>query len=490
MSHDFTIVVIGGGIAGISCIETLFQEYDDGNSQYNSVVLLSESHLVKAITSFESRGRQLEWFNVDEIELEKAFPTKPKGLKFSSVIGKVLKIDTGSQTISYAAVSAIYKQYYDKLLMCTGSKPRQLIIPSGSITKEISEKIVIIRDTNTVVDFSSKLMQCRRIVIVGNGGIGLELVDKVVRCEKVWIIRDDSIGHTFFDSGASKFLLEARKTKLGAEYKQSSGPPSTLATKNAISGEDFGPSLGPDWTNQIELRGSSQVDDKLDIIYNDEIADIHFNDRCSRLVVTTLTGKKFDCDLIISAIGVVANPPIVEGATLILSDSDKGIIVDQQMRTSVKNIYAAGDVVSCETWTQSELWFQMRLWVQAKQMGHYAGRCIVEHLNSRDPIIYFNFDCFTHCTAFFGHKLILLGRFNLQHFKQDEASYCEVIARVNPGKDYVKLIIKSGRIIGAVLVGESGLEETIENLIRDQIDVSAYKDHILDGTVDIEDYFD
>ncbi len=58
------------------------------------------------------------------------------------------------------------------------------------------------------------------------------------------------------------------------------------------------------------------------------------------------------------------------------------------------------------------------------------------------------------------------------------------------GVEYVKLVFSEGRIHGAVLIGETDLEETIENLILNQMDVTPFKDHLLDPGIDIEDFFD
>ena len=43
---------------------------------------------------------------------------------------------------------------------------------------------------------------------------------------------------------------------------------------------------------------------------------------------------------------------------------------------------------------------------------------------------------------------------------------------------------------GALLVGETDLEETFENLILNQMDLSAFGVDLLDPSIDIEDYFD
>jgi hypothetical protein len=66
----------------------------------------------------------------------------------------------------------------------------------------------------------------------------------------------------------------------------------------------------------------------------------------------------------------------------------------------------------------------------------------------------------------------------------------EVLMRVTPGVEYVKVVVVGGRVKGAMLIGETDLEETFENLILNQLDVSRYGVHLLDPDFDVEDYFD
>ena len=56
--------------------------------------------------------------------------------------------------------------------------------------------------------------------------------------------------------------------------------------------------------------------------------------------------------------------------------------------------------------------------------------------------------------------------------------------------EYVKAILRDGRLQGAVLIGDTDLEETFENLILNQIDLSPFKEHLLDPNIDIDDFFD
>lgn len=58
------------------------------------------------------------------------------------------------------------------------------------------------------------------------------------------------------------------------------------------------------------------------------------------------------------------------------------------------------------------------------------------------------------------------------------------------GIEYLKLVVKDGKLHGAVLIGETEMEETFENLILNQLDISQYGENLLNSDIDIDDYFD
>ena len=58
------------------------------------------------------------------------------------------------------------------------------------------------------------------------------------------------------------------------------------------------------------------------------------------------------------------------------------------------------------------------------------------------------------------------------------------------GEEYIKAVVSEGRVIGAVLIGDTDMEETFENLILNKLDISRIEDSLLDPDIDIEDYFD
>ena len=206
------------------------------------------------------------------------------------------------------------------------------------------------------------------------------------------------------------------------------------------------------------------------------------------IYVELSNGEIYGCDYVVSAIGVVPNNSIFQaGNDFKLSPDDGGLIVNKRMQTSVSNVYAAGDVCTPEWSNDMEHWFQMRLWTQARQMGFYAAKCITAKIKNQNSELYFNFDVFTHATQFFGFRVILLGFFNGQTLTK---SNCHWKYSVESGKKLVKFIHQNNRMKGAVLIGDTGLEETFENLIYNQMDLTGMLEHLLDDVVDVEDFFD
>lgn len=223
-------------------------------------------------------------------------------------------------------------------------------------------------------------------------------------------------------------------------------------------------------------------------------------DKDWKVYVELTNGRVYGCDFLVSATGVVPNGDAIkrlaeDGRTLKNFDlaEDGSLIVNERMQVRIAgrwsdDIYAAGDVCSAG-WDHSEHWFQMRLWTQARQMGLFAGQCMFSALETPDKPVEpdFCFEMFTHATRFFGFKVILLGLFNGQKGIDYEA-----LVRVTRGKEYIKCVMSRGcsRMQGAILVGETDLEETFENLILNQTDLSVYGADLLDPNIDIEDYFD
>ena len=57
------------------------------------------------------------------------------------------------------------------------------------------------------------------------------------------------------------------------------------------------------------------------------------------------------------------------------------------------------------------------------------------------------------------------------------------ILEKNNGNAYKKIIIKNNRIVGAIFVDDIDRAGIINGLIRDKVDVSGFKEHLVNGSI-------
>lgn len=535
------IIVIGGGIAGICCIQQLAEELPD-----KQILLITSSNLVKVTNNIERFGLNLVRFNVANQNLDQ-FQTNYPNVKV--IIDKVVYLDSDLKQIKLLKSDECLN--YDKIAICTGATPKSLDNLKTSFSKrELDQVCCVIRDTETVKDLEKKFSKSKRVAIVGNGGIATELVFSITSCSLIWIIRDHHITSTFLDAGAAHFLrsyiskdrdemknrkedqLDAKMIKR-LKYTIVEGEKKIEdLTSNEQNDLDYGSALGPDWQQKIELRGQFSTNSSKEISFEKncevdsllrfneldekiklELSDDLYRDKNVKelwpIFIRLTNGKVIGCDLLINAIGVKSNSRSFKSKTQLQLASDDGILVDKFMRTSLDDVYAAGDVCTPFTnysnqinWLtedienqfrqnqiQTEHWHQIRLWTQARQMGILMANSIslnIKQENLDNLALYSSFDLFTHMTSFFGFKVILIGLFNGQYLNDDY----EMLVQVEENEKYMKVVIKDGKLKGCILIGDTDLEETFENLIINQLDISNIKDNLLDNTVDLEDYFD
>ncbi|XP_075211413.1 pyridine nucleotide-disulfide oxidoreductase domain 1 [Lycorma delicatula] len=476
--EEVTFIIIGGGIAGVSCAEIL--GYLCPNEK---VILFTASPVIKAVTNIVPLSKMLAQFDVVEKNPESLTEFQPS---LRIIHDPVVSLNSSEHFVTTVS-GKMFK--YKKLCIC-----------SGGIPNLISENdfVIGIRDTESIQNFQDRIKCARRIAIVGNGGIATECVYELTDVEVIWIIKDNHISAPFIDAGAAEFfqhkLLKGKED--GCEAKSfCKRKVYTVSKDGDIKGR--GAALGPDWHADFNLQGSLLSKGKdVKVEYQCEVKKIlKFHDCKPELqnsepgwpVYVELTnGKIYGCDIIVSATGVIPNTTLsmVDDKVFELS-IDGGIKVNEKMETNVEDIFAAGDVCT-PSWDCAPHWFQMRLWTQAHQMGCYAAKTMVASLENETVMQDFCFEMFTHVTNFFGYRVVLLGLFNGQKLNNDYT--CQV--RVTPGVEYIKLVMKDGRMQGAVLIGDTDIEEMCENLILNQLDLSTIENDLLDPGIDIDDYFD
>ncbi|XP_050537639.1 pyridine nucleotide-disulfide oxidoreductase domain-containing protein 1 [Daktulosphaira vitifoliae] len=444
---EATYVVVGGGIAGISCIESLKLYTSD------IILLISETPTIKIVTNVKYHTKLAAEFDVEGRSVHSI-----ENIKY--IIGKVISIDS----LAHIVYTNNSKVKYKKLCLCTGATPKLI---------NNQNYVIGLRDTHSVEYFQSILGHAKEILIIGNGGIATDLVYKLNGIKIIWVIKDDHISSHFLDAGAAEFF---------SDYVNTTQKQSGVVKRHRYKGEEgTRAALGPDW-HSGPMFGNNKNKEVI-VEYMTTIERISKNERVK---VELANGKIYECDFVVSATGVVPNNNIeLKNNEHFLIAPDGGIKVNWKMETNIPDVFAAGDV--CTTDWKSEHWFQMRLWSQARQMGMYSAKCMYFTHIKEEFYQDFSFELFTHVTCFFGFKVILLGLYNAQGLNKKD---CELLVRVTKGHEYIKLVLEKGKVVGAMLIGNSDLEEMCENLILNKIDVTNLTDDLLDPNIDIDDYFD
>ncbi|XP_054282714.1 pyridine nucleotide-disulfide oxidoreductase domain-containing protein 1 [Macrosteles quadrilineatus] len=476
--EEFDFVIVGGGIAGVSCAESLAFLCLD-----SKIALITASPLIKAVTNLVPLTKMLTRFDIEEREADTLSQSNPS-------VTVVKDFVTGFDSIKHLVfLKSGVELKYKKLCLCSGASPK--LIPGES------KNIVGIRDTESVKDFQDRVQDSSRIVVVGNGGIATEIIYELTGVELIWVIKDEHISANFIDPVAAEFFQDRL-----LKQDVSDTPPIVKRMKYTVEDdkshlEKSGAALGPDWHSKYKLQGSLRSDTKVVIEYKSEVDSVLSPEEAKNLVdksdqerwqtfVKLTNGQIYGCDFIVSATGVVPCCNFDMKCNRVFDKAeDGGIKVDWKMETNLPDIFAAGDVCHA-SWDRAPHWFQMRLWTQARQMGTYAAKAMSAALKEEQFYQDFCFEMFSHVTKFFGYKVVLLGLFNGQTL----ANNYEVLLRITKGVEYVKCVMKNGRMQGAVLIGETDLEEMCENLILNQLDLTDFGEDLLNPDIDIEDYFD
>ncbi|CBJ28169.1 conserved unknown protein [Ectocarpus siliculosus] len=524
-----TILVIGGGIAGCTCaVEALRL------SPSSNVTLVSPSPTLRTVEAIEHVTPLLGIVHVGDRSSDDF--AAEHGVRM--ICDEVVALDHVRSQAQLASGGILT---FSRCCVATGASP--------ALVAQATPRYFGIRDTESVENLRERLVDAKRVLVVGNGGLALELVHFLAStqaCQVVWAVRNSYIGNTFFDASASAFFVQHVSTETTCSRSE---PSAKTGTPTGVSDEKSIPkaSVGPDWLKTLATQAGTSEEDRnttsqnplLDIQFECELGGIcERGEDSSDLypVSATLTnGRRVECDFVVSATGVRPNTGIISSD--FKRGPDGGLCVDEMMRVVrcgggiekegdvENNIFAAGDCCCLER--NEDHWFQIRLWRQARDMGLYAAKCITGSLDelSRGGV----FELFVHATRFFGFKVALLGRFNGQglgpsvqdlisnhelqegpsgigvkhgvtstpecrhesiHIKRATSESIRILIRTTPGVEYVKVVLVGGRVRGAMLVGDTGLEETFENLILSETDISHIGDNLLTREVDIEDFFD
>ncbi len=265
------IVIIGGGIAAAYTANLIFEQ-----SAEAEVLIVSKEkyapydriHLCSLIDGSE---------NVESIALELNPAVKLQlGEEIVSIDTKERRIF--SQNASYA---------YDRLIIATGSKPRELFDTSGI------ENATTFRSADDSFKIAKQIKD-KNVIIMGVGPIGLELLDTLMK----------------MPDAKSIYILSRGKH---------------------LYSKDLNPA-------SIELiQGIFESDPRVKISYNDAIVDRQVEG--GRITRVYTKNHTIDDPFIVFGVGISPNVDFARDSV----DVNKGVLVDERMCSSDPYIYAVGE---------------------------------------------------------------------------------------------------------------------------------------------------
>lgn len=275
------IVIIGNGIAGVTAARHIRKKSD------KKITLISaeaDYFFSRTALMYVYMGH-MRWWDIEPYE---SYFWKKNDLNLKNAY--VEKVDTDAKTLHFAEGGAMH---YDKLIIASGSTTNtfgweglDLNGVQGLVTKQDLEKL----EKN-----APNKKECPNAVIVGGGLIGVEMAEmlRTRGIEVTMLVREDA----FWTSALPK-----PEAEMLSRHIQSHG---------------------------VDIRHETN----LDKILGDENGNV-------RAVVIKETGEEIPCKVVGITTGVKPNITFLKDSGI---ETDKGILVNRKLETSVKDVYAIGD---------------------------------------------------------------------------------------------------------------------------------------------------
>ena len=238
---------------------------------------------------------------------------------------------------------------YDVAVIATGARPRRLPGVEGI------PKVHVMRTLDDSRAIRSDLDHARHLVVVGAGFIGSEVAASA---------RSRGIDVTVIEAAEQPLVMA-----VGAEVGR------RCASLHGLYGAELRCGVGVSGVEE-SARG---------------------------LAVRLSDGTEVPCDVVVVGIGVIPNIEWLEGSGV---DTDRAVVCDQYMQTSLPDVYALGDLAS---WYNPRFGQRMRVehWTNTVEQSTAVARNIVNTFAGVDPVAYSGIPYFW--SDQYGHRLQLVG---------------------------------------------------------------------------------
>lgn len=383
-----TFVIVGAGLAGAKAAEALRTEGFGGR-----VILVGE----ETERPYDRPPLSKDYLQ-GKSEKEKIY-VHPKGWYAEHSVNlrlhtKVVSIDRSAYEVTIEGGERIG---YHKLLLATGSSPRRLTVPGNDLNG-----ILYLRRLEDCEAMKAAFKTASRVAIIGAGWIGLETAAaaRAAGCEV-----------TVLERGELPLL-----TVLGRE----------VAEIYADQHRDHG----------VELL----LDVKVDEITGKEnrATGVRLDD-----------GGVVESDTVVVGVGITPNTELAETAGLTV---DNGVVVDQYLRTSDPDIFAAGDVANAY-YPLFDTHLRLEHWSAALNQGPVAAANMVGRATPYDHVPYFFSDQYDMGMEYSG--FVAGGR------------YDEVVFRGDVAKgEFIAFWLENGRVRAGMNVNIWDVTDAVQSLVR------------------------
>ncbi len=314
---------------------------------------------------------------------------------------------------------------YDSLLIATGSKPQGL---SSSLPGYNFDGVLTLHRLQDYLDLRRRLDEVSEAVVIGGGVHAIETVMGLLfwGIQVHWMIRSETFMAHSLDQTASEMILEGVR-RAGA----------IVHTKTELAGivGRIGTVAGV-ITNQQEM---------------------------------------IPCQMVLSCTGTQAVTTLAERCSIPLKHK-RGILVDDQLRTSAPDVYAAGDVAAFKNAETGE--YETRaLWYAAVEQGRIAGAILTGHEElTRRP-----FGTSWHATH--------LGELSMLNVGKPLLKGDQITTLTDNSNGYRRMTIKDNRLVGYLSLGPTQPDSlAIKRIIDEGYAVRDIIKPLLKGNIDARQF--
>ncbi len=301
---------------------------------------------------------------------------------------------------------------FDKLLLTTGSSVVRLKIPGGELGG-----VHYLRTLGDSTALKQALAAGGQVVIVGAGWIGLEVASAARHY------------------GNSVVVIEPQQTPLFAV---------------------LGPELG-------EFYAQVHRDHGVDVRLGVGVTEFKGANGVVKSVVAS-DGSEIPADIVVVGVGIRPNVELAAAAGLLVDD---GIVVDEYLRSTDPDIFAAGDVANARNpWLGKHI--RVQHWANAQDQGAAAGRSMLGVDEPYVKVPYFFSDQYDVGMEYSG--LHSPGAYDTVIYRGDPATreFCvfwlseqRVIAGMNVNvwdvHSDIRALIKSGQPVDSLRLSDAGV---------------------------------